>query len=361
MPMMPVTDTRYAVGELVRYATDLFAAAGMPQDRAAVVAELLVEADAMGHDTHGLNLAALYLTHLKDGTMAATGDYEVVTDRGATVVWDGGYLSGVWLTWKAIQIGCERAKQYGTATFSIRRSHHIACLATFLQQATDQGLMITLACSDPSIAAVAPHGSYEAIFTPDPLAVGIPTTHDPILIDISASATTMGLTARAGAGDEHLPGPWLVDNQGRASADPKVLETDPPGALLPLGGLDRGHKGFSLALMVEALTSALPGYGRANGPTNWGAGIYLHIIDPSAFGGLDEFKFQTGWLADVCRAAAVPEGQSPVRMPGDGALARKRDAVANGVALYPTIINDLAPWAERLGVTPATEQIARGN
>ncbi|MBT3535206.1 MAG: Ldh family oxidoreductase, partial [Rhodospirillaceae bacterium] len=93
----------YAIGDLIRYATDLFAAAGMPADRAAVVAELLVEADAMGHDTHGLNLAAKYLDHLTSGVMKAMGDVDVVSDRGATMVWDGDYLSGVWLTWKAIQ------------------------------------------------------------------------------------------------------------------------------------------------------------------------------------------------------------------------------------------------------------------
>ncbi len=345
-------DKRYAVGDLVRYATDLFTAAGMPTDRAAIVAELLVEADAMGHDTHGLALGPQYLDHLASGLMAATGDFEVVTDRGATMVWDGGYLSGVWLTWKAIQTACERARQYGTVTVSIRRSHHIACLATFLSQATDQNLMITLASSDPSVAAVAPFGSYEAMFTPDPLAVGIPTTGDPILIDISASATTMGLSARMDGENRKLPGPWLIDNQGRASDDPGVLETDPPGALLALGGLDRGHKGFALALMIEALTSGLPGYGRADSPTNWGAGVFLQIIDPEAFGGIAAFTRQTGWLAEACRAAAVPDGQSPVRMPGDGALARRRQALAEGVLLYPTIMNSLAPWNEKLDVEP---------
>jgi len=270
---MPSDQPRYAITELNRYATDLFAAAGVPPERAAIVAQLLVEADAMGHDTHGLNLCAQYLDHLQSGEMAARGEFTVIADRGATVVWDGSYLSGVWLTHQAIQLGCQRAKALGTATISIRRSHHIACLAAFLPLATDRGLMITLASSDPSVAAVAPFGSYEAKFTPNPLAVGIPTATDPILIDISASATTMGLTARMEGRGEKLAGDWLVDNQGRASNDPAVLEADPPGALLALGGLDRGHKGFALAIMIEALTSGLPGYGRANGPPTGAPGF----------------------------------------------------------------------------------------
>ncbi len=355
--MMPAPQPRHAVGDLVRYATELFTAARMPGARAAVVAELLVEADAMGHDTHGLNLAAKYLDHLQTGLMAAAGEVEVVSDRGAVVVWDGGYLSGVWLTQQAIGVGCERAREFGTATISIRRSHHIACLAAFLPLATERNLMITLASSDPSVAAVAPHGSYQALYTPNPLAVGIPTGGDPILIDISASATTMGLSDRARDGESRLPGPWLIDNQGRPSDDPAVLETEPPGALLPLGAPDRGHKGFAMGIMIEALTSALPGFGRADGPTNWGAGVYVQITDPEAFGGLENFTRQTSWFADRCRAAAVPEGADPVRMPGDGALARKREALANGVALYPTILDSLAPWAERFGVTAPTASV----
>lgn len=341
---------RYQPEDLLLYAADLFAAAGMPRERCWVVAEMLLEADLMGHDTHGLNLAPLYLEHLESGTMAAAGEPEVVNDLGASMVWDGKYLSGVWLTWAAIKEACERVPQYGTVTIVIRRSHHIACLAAFLPLATQKRYMIKLLSSDPSVTAVAPYGSYEATFTPNPLAVGIPTGGDPILIDISASATTLGLTDRMKDGGKKLPGPWLVDNQGRASDDPAVLAADPPGALAPLGGADRGHKGFGLAVMIEALTSGLGGFGRADGADNWGAAVHLQVIDPNAFGGADEFIRQTGWLAEACRNAAVPDGAPAVRMPGDGALSRKRAALAGGVELYPTIMPALTAWAEKLGV-----------
>lgn len=341
---------RYQPEDLLLFAADLFAAAGMPRERCWVVAEMLLEADLMGHDTHGLNLAQRYLGDLESGAMLADGEPEVVNDLGATVVWDGRYLSGVWLTWAAIKEACERVPQYGTVTFAIRRSHHIACLAAFLEQATHKRYMIKLMSSDPSEAAVAPYGSYQAVFTPNPLAVGIPTPDEPILIDISASATTMGMADRRKTVGRKLEGQWLVDNQGHASDDPAVLDADPPGALAPLGGSDRGHKGFGLALMIEALTSGLGGFGRADGADNWGAAVYIQVIDPNAFGGADDFLRQTGWLAEACRAAAVPEGALAVRMPGDGALSRKRAALENGVELYPTIMPALTGWAEKLGV-----------
>src|SRR5690606_21974485 len=117
----------------------------------------------------------------------------------------------------------DRAKTHGVATVVIRRSHHIACLAAFLQRATDHGLMILLASSDPSVGSVAPYGGLDPLYTPNPLAVGIPTSGDPVLIDISMSTTTNGMTGRLAAEGARLPGPWVLDGQGRASDDPAVL------------------------------------------------------------------------------------------------------------------------------------------
>jgi LDH2 family malate/lactate/ureidoglycolate dehydrogenase len=343
---------RYDADALVDFGTALFAAAGMPDDRATVVARLLVDADLMGHDTHGLHLAPGYLGALDNGGMPKDGEPDVVADRGAAVTWDGGYLSGLWLVHRAIALACDRVAQYGTVSVAVRRSHHIGCLAAHLPQATERGCMVTLMSSDPSNDGVAPYGSYQPLYTPDPIAVGYPTDGDPVLIDISASTTTLGLTHRLRASGGRLDGPWLIDNQGNASDDPAVLATDPPGAILPLGGLDRGHKGFGLGLWVEALTNGLGGYGRAERPTTWGASVFVQVVDPTAFGGLDAFTRETGWFAAACRGAAVAPGKPPVRLPGDGALARKRAALADGVVLHPTIMPALQDWATKLGVAP---------
>lgn len=341
---------RYASADLLRFGTDLFAAAGMPRERAEVVSEFLVEADLMGHDTHGLNLAPGYLGALEKGGMPKAGEPDVVADRGGALTWDGKYLSGPWLVWRAMQEGFARARTHGVATIVIRRSHHIACLAAFLPKATERGFAMTLMSSDPANQGVAPHGSFQPTYTPDPIAFGYPTDGDPVLIDISASSTTLGLAGRLQASGERMPGKWLVDSSGEATDDPAVLKANPPGAILPLGGIDRGHKGFGLGLMVEALTAGLGGYGRADAPSSWGASVFLQMVDPEAFGGRDAFVRETGFLAALCRAAAVPPGRPPVRMPGDGALARKRKQLAQGVELYPTIMRDLAPWADKLGV-----------
>lgn len=345
-----MTAPRYAAEDLIAFATQLFAAAGCDGDKPDTVARLLVEADLLGHTTHGLALAPGYLADLQTGGMTATGAPVVVQDRGAAVTWDGNRLPGVWLAAKAVDLAVERAPTYGTATVVIRKSHHIACLATFLQRATDRGLMVQVASSDPAFRSVAPFGGTQPVYTPNPLAVGIPTEGDPILIDVSASITTNGMANRLRKEGKRFPGAWARDAQGNPTDDPEALFTNPPGSLLPVGGTDHGHKGFGFGLMIEALTQALGAYGRAEVPTQWGASVFVQVIDPSAFGGGADFCRETEWLARACRASAPAPGFDGVRLPGERGLARKRRALAEGVELYAGVMAALEPHAARLGV-----------
>ncbi|MGE0120002.1 MAG: Ldh family oxidoreductase [Dongiaceae bacterium] len=349
---MSTGQPRYRAADLVAFAAGLFAAAGCDGDKPQVMAELLVEADLMGHTTHGLQLTAPYLGEIEAGGMKTKGEPTVVSDRGAAVTWDGDTLPGVWLTARAIDLGIDRARTHGLCAVAIRRSHHIACLAAFLTRATDRGMMVTIASSDPADASVAPFGGLRAVFTPDPIAVGIPTGGAPILIDMSASITTNGMTNRLRKEGRRYPGSWAMTNRGEPTDDPNALFTDPPGTLLPSGGKDHGHKGYGLALMIEAMTQALSGHGRSDKPTGWGAGVFLQLFDPAAFGGSAAFLREAGWIADTCRSNPPAPGVSAVRLPGEQAQARKRAALKDGVALYPGIMDALRPWAEKMNVAP---------
>ena len=345
-----MSDHAHSATALRTYAAELLHAAGLARDRARVVAEVLVEGDLLGHDTHGLAQLPGYLGALVNGSMTAAGEPEVVSDRGAAVLWDGRRLPGPWLVVQAIGLALDRARQHGTATVVIRRSHHIACLAAYLQRATQHGMVILLSSSDPSVASVAPHGGVRPLMTPNPIAAGFPTDGDPVLMDISTSTTTNGLTGRLRAEGRGLDHPWLIDAAGQPTRNPAALFTDPPGSILPLGGLDSGHKGYALGLLVEALTAGLGGFGRADPAEGWGAAVFLQVIDPAAFGGSAAFLRQTGWLADAARATPPVPGGAPVRLPGARGLMLRRQGLAEGVRLHPSILPALAPWAERLDV-----------
>jgi LDH2 family malate/lactate/ureidoglycolate dehydrogenase len=360
IPARPTANqpTRYRAGDLLALATTLLMRAGLPEERARAVAEILLEGDLLGHTTHGLALLAPYLRELDAGAMTKEGEPLTLADRGAAITWDGGWLPGPWLVKHAIATAEQRLAQHPVMTVVVRRSHHIGCLQAYLKPVTDAGLVLLLTCSDPASTGVAPHGGTAPRLTPNPVAAGIPTDADPILIDVSMSTTTNAMAKRVFAEGGRLPGPWLVDAAGQSTDDPAMLFSTPPaGAILPLGGLDLGHKGFALALLVEALTSGLAGHGRIDEPKRWGASVFVQVIDPDAFGGRDAFRRQMTGVAAMCHDTPVAADRPPVRLPGEGALARRDRQLREGIALTPTILPALDRWAGRFGVpmpTPMT-------
>lgn len=343
---------RYPAPDLVAFANGLLRRAGARDDIAATVADVLVTGDLLGHTTHGLGLLAPYLGELEKGTMTASGEPQVMNARAASELWDGGRLPGPWLTMRAMDRAMAMAKDAGTGTVVIRRSHHIACLAAYLLHASERGMVGIVQSSDPILAAVVPHGGITPIVTPNPIAVGIPTSGDPILVDVSTSITSMGFIRQRRDAGEKLPGEWVIDAEGRATDDPNVVFAEPKGALLPLGGLDAGYKGFGLALMIESLTAGLSAFGRADPAESWGANVFVQALDPDAFGGRAELIRQTDRLVELSHASKPRPGIERVRVPGEAGMRRHAEQTRLGVALYPAIMPSLTTWSAKYGIAP---------
>jgi LDH2 family malate/lactate/ureidoglycolate dehydrogenase len=340
----------YRADALVAYADALLQKAGLAAPMAASVARTLVEGDLLGHDTHGLALLAGYAKELEAGGMARAGAPEVLSDRPAAVLWDGRRLPGPWLMEQGLDLLIPRARQLGTASLVIRRSHHIACLAVYLLRALQEDMLMLLACSDPNTASVAPFGGTRAVFTPNPLAMGFPLGQGGVMVDISASITTNGMSNRKRAAGETFAEPWLIDASGQPSNDPQVLFDQPPGTLLPVGGLSHGHKGYGMALLVEALTGGLAGHGRADPAEGWGATVHVTLHDLNAFGGKAAFLRQMDQLAASCRGNPPMDPAKPVRLPGQGGLQRREAQARDGVRLHPSIAPSLAQLEQRHGL-----------
>ena len=214
-----------------------------------------------------------------------------------------------------------RAAEFGVATVAIRKNHHIGCLAALVKQAADKGFVAIIANSDPAGKRVAPYGGTEPLFTPNPFAVGYPTRrpsgarrhlrvdHDDV---DDAPEVRRGRDVRAPVAARCAT--------ARPRAIPAVLEnTQPPGSLQLMGGQEYGHKGFGLALMIEALSQGLSGHGRRDAPKRWGGNMFLQVIDPEFFAGRDAFTEQMDYLAEKSRANRPIRRRSPraaARRPG---------------------------------------------
>ena len=343
-----MTESRFEFAAITAFARAALAKGGMPAEPAESVARVLVEADLLGHATHGLALLADYVEEVEEKRMEVAGRPALLADKGAVATWDARRLPGIWTTELAVAEAAKRARQFGLGAVALRRSHHIACLAAFLERPARDGLVVLVFSSDPAESRVVPFGAVTPVLMPDPVAIGIPGSPDPVLIDISTSITTMGLTNRTKREGGRMPGKWLIDSKGNPTDDPKAI--DEGGALLPVGGVDHGHKGFGLGLWVEMLTQGLSGYGRADAPKDWGAAVLVQVFDPAAFGGLDGFLRQADFIAKACRAAKPAAPDSPVRLPGQAGLAKKRRALGIGVPLSPRILQGLEGLAGKFGL-----------
>jgi L-lactate dehydrogenase len=346
----PQEQHRFDAQALETFARTLLARAGLPEDKAAVVAAVLVEGDLLGHETHGLQLLAGYLEDIASGAMGTDGGPEVLADHGAVLTWDARRLPGPWIMLEALDAACERAQRFGIGAVSVRRSHHIAALAPYARRGAERGMVLLLMTSAPSGGSVAPYGGTAPLFSPSPIGVGFPTGAEPVLVDVSTSITTNGLTSLLAREGRKLPGPWLMDEAGQATDDPSVAVAPRKGTLLPLGGMDAGHKGYGLALMVEAFTAGLGGHGRSDPGPRFGASLFVQVLDPRAFSGAQAFTGQMDWIAARCHENPPLDPARPVRLPGERGLALRREQLAGGVRLHARIVQALSKWAAQLDV-----------
>lgn len=346
--------SRYRSEDLIACAAALFGKAGLEPPIAQTVAEILVEADLLGYDTHGLQFVPVYLGAIEAGRTTTSGEPAVLKDRGHVLMLDGRGLPGQWVTAWALERAVERVAQHGLVAVTIRGAQNISCLATYVARAAGRGLMALLMASAPGSAAVAPHGGRAGRTSTNPIALAVPTDGHPILVDTSSAASSNRQVERARREGRPLARPVLVSADGRPTTDPEALYSDPPGAILPGGGVDYGHKGYAMGLMVEAFTSGLIGWGRADRPAGsaGGAGnsVYLQVMDPDTFGGRAALQREAGFLAAACRDTPPLAGGPPVRVPGDRAFALRARQLAEGVALHPEIMPRLEPLLAKYGV-----------
>lgn len=333
---------RYSHTRLQALLSARFVEAGVSNDVAETTARVLVEGDLLGHHTHGVKLANGYLKDLSTGH-AGGNPSRLTIERSSPVaaLYDGHYLLGPYLVNHALEACAGVAREFGVGMVSLRRSHHIACLAAYLLPLVERGLIPIIMSSDPAVASVAPYGGTRPVYTPNPIAIGIPGREQPMLIDVSMSTVTNGTVNKAHASGIRLAHSVILDGYGAPSDDPAAFFGDPLGSILPLGGQAFGHKGFALGLMVETLTAALSGFGRKDAPQGWGAAVMVMVIDPVCFGGREAFLDETDYLARRCWESGEVEAGQHVRLPGQAGLTRRDVFLREGIPLPADVVTEL--------------------
>jgi uncharacterized oxidoreductase len=333
----------------------IFERAGSDPVEAKAVADHLIEANLMGHDSHGVIRVAPYIELMRAGKWAANRHIRIVKDAGAVVVVDGGQGLGQVIAKEAIDLGIARARQHGVAVVGVRNSGHMGRIGAWAEQAAAAGLVSLHFVNTTGYGIqVAPFGGSDRRLSVNPIALGAPRPgEEPLVHDMSTAAIAAGKIRVARNQGALLPEGAIIDHEGRPTRDPEAFFTDPPGALTTAGG----HKGYGLALFVEVLAGALAGGGSGH-PDNPSAdrpinGLLSILIDPEAMAGSAALAADLERLVAFVTASppATPSGK--VLLPGEIERATRASRLAHGIPLDRNTLDQLRGAARAVGVAEA--------
>lgn len=357
MHAQPVANSVYvAAPELRRFMEQAFESLGVPADEARISADVLLEADLRGIDTHGIGRLSIYVGRLQAGTQAPTSAIGVVEEGPGTALVDGGGGMGHVVSTKVMEkFVIKKAKENGIAGIAVRNSSHFGFAGYYPLMAAEHG-MIGMAFTNarPSIC---PTFGTEPMLGTNPIAFGAPTDLDfPFLFDAATSIIQRGAVELFERIERPLPEGLVVGPEGEALSDPTSILAGmlkDQAALLPLGGRGEdkgGHKGYGLAIMVEILSAALQ-----NGPylkqvTGIGMGHFLFAMDVTRFVPLDVFRSVTGNILRDLRNSRKEPGQERIYVPGEKEHIMRKQRLETGVPLPPGFVKKLEAMADDLGI-----------
>jgi L-2-hydroxycarboxylate dehydrogenase (NAD+) len=318
--------------KMEQFMADVFVKAGVPAEDAKVCAEVLIEADKRGIDSHGVGrFRPIYIDRINAGLQKPVTEFEIIREGFTTAVVDGHNGMGQVTSKRAMQMAIDKAKKYGMGMVVVRNSTHYGIAGYYAIMAAKQNMIgITGTNARPSIA---PTFGVENMLGTNPLVYGMPTDEEfPFVIDCATSITQRGKIELYAREKKSLPPGWVIDQQGNTNTDADlVLKGLDAGtcALTPLGGIGEelaGYKGYGYATVVEILSSALQSGLFLKNLSDIDAsgkrvpsrlGHFFIAIDINSFVDIDTFKKHTGEILRSLRNSKKAPGQDRIYTAGE--------------------------------------------
>jgi L-2-hydroxycarboxylate dehydrogenase (NAD+) len=292
---------------LEKFMVKIMIKSGIPEEDAKIVGDVLLKADKLGFDSHGVNrFKPIYLDRIIEGRLNPVTKYVIVKEGPTTAVIDGQNGMGHVISYNAMKMAIDKAKKYGMGMVAVRNSSHYGFAGYYPLMAVNENMIgITGTNARPSIA---PTFGVENMLGTNPMTFGIPTDEDfPFLLDCATSIIQRGkveLYAREG---KELHEGLVIDEKGESKTNSEEVLTDliaGKAALAPLGGIGEetaGYKGYGYATVVEILSAALQQgsfmkmlIGTKDGKkVPYSVGHFFIVMDISAFTELEDFKKTT--------------------------------------------------------------------
>ena len=348
---------------LRRQLVSVLQAWGMAASPAETTAEVMVETDLRGVDSHGISMLPTYDREYRAGRLNLTPRFRTVREGPAFALIDADASLGHPVSVHAMNLAVDKCLTAGVAVVAVRNSHHFGAAGCYAKIAADRGV-IDLVTSATRGVTMVPTFAAEPIMGTNPIAFAAPARrNDPFLLDMATTTVAAGKVKVYKLNHKPVPSGWVVDGDGRPVTDAErafgFVFDRPDGGISPLGGTrDLGsHKGYGLAVLVHVLAGTLSGASfsplrnRTQRPSDpHDIGHFFLAIDPRAFRGEGEFEEDLDQVIDVLHGARRADPAQPVLVAGDPELATRRQRLEAGVPVPDDLMTQLREVAERARV-----------
>jgi len=348
-----------------RFMRDVLVGLGAPKADAAVCAKVLVKADQLGFDSHGISrLKPIYYDRIRAGIQLPVTRVRTLRSRGATAVLDGGNGMGHVAAHQAMTLAIQKAKKHGLGMVAVRNSTHFGIAGYYALMAAEAG-MIGL-CGTNARPSIAPTFGVENMLGTNPLTFALPTSDKfPFLLDCATSIVQRGKIEVYAKMNKKMPRGWVVAPNGASKTDPHAVLADlvaGTAALLPLGGAGEehaGYKGYGYASVVEILSAALQqgaylkmltGLDAKGRKIPYPLGHFFLAVDIAHFTPVASFKKIAGAILRQLRVSAKAPGQTRIYTAGEKEYLTWLERKKKGVPVNRETQREMIAMRDELGL-----------
>ena len=346
----------FTAAELTAICLSVFQKLNISSAEAEVVTRSMVDANSVGHDSHGVIHLPKYVHELEAGLIQPNAPTETLHETASIAVLDGNWGFGPVIATRAVELAIQKAKQTDISSVAVSRCNEVGRLGGYACLAADAEMIGLLMANDHGGGTcVAPHGGVEGRLSTNPMACAVPlaktspTSHAggrsgqtdinaesdrKIVLDMSTSVVASGKIRVKQHQDESVPHGWLIDAEGESTTNADDFYSIPPAALLPFGGAVSAHKGFGLSVIVDILAGALTGAGCSKGEdARVGNGLFVLVINVASFRGFPGFSAEIERFIGYLKSAKRAAGFDAIRMPGERSWETQRKRERDGIPI----------------------------
>ena len=336
----------------------IFEREGFSREDARAIADVLMQADLFGIESHGAQRMMYYHQNIASGSVNTAAQIEIVRETPVSALLDAhfamGQLSGV----RAMDLAIQKAKKTGVGIVCARNSSHYGIAGYYPLMAAKEGFCAFSMTNTGPI--MVPTFGREMMLGTNPIAFCMPADPIPFWFDASTTVVTLGKVEVHAKREKTMPEGWTIDAEGKIATDAGKINQSilagEMGGILPLGGAGEthsGHKGYGLAIMVEALTGVLaqgllsPEMQGAHGDHT---SHFFLAFDPGMFGEPDMIRAQMSRYLAMLRNSEKMPGESRIYTPGEKAFEAMQRRRAEGIPVEEKTLAELRAIARELGV-----------